>query len=187
MQKLQLFLVILSLLAAFWPAASPLPGGAPLGSCQSMAPRHINTSPQEGPSPYSVIAKSYNNTVEVKIMGPPYKGILLEARYSGDTVAVGTWSTPPNDTKTIPCFSKANSAITHSNVNPKNNMTTYTWMGPCSKNNAVVFLATVASSKQEYWLKLTSGNVYLTCSGSVKTLHGYFVLAVLMISGLAVL
>ncbi|XP_020372031.2 putative defense protein 3 [Rhincodon typus] len=187
MEKPQLSVVILGLLAACWPAASPFPSGAPLGSCQTMAPRHAGASPQAGASPYSIMAKSYNDKVEVKIMGPTYRGILLEARYPNDMLAIGTWSAPPNDTKTIPCFSKANSAITHSNTNPKNNMTTYTWIVPCSKNDTVVFLATVARSREEYWLKLTSENVHLTCSGSVRTLHGFSVLAVLMISGLAML
>ncbi|XP_060682470.1 putative defense protein 2 [Hemiscyllium ocellatum] len=181
-----LCLVVLGLLAACWPAVSPLPTGAPLTSCESMAPKHTDVTPQTGPAPYYIMIKNYTDKVEVTVMGRSYSGILLEARYPNQTMAVGTWAQPPANTKQIACFNKMNSAITHSNTELKTNVT-YTWISSCSKNGTIVFLATVAESRTIYWIKLTSDPVRVTCSGSAINLHGFAALVVLLISAVAVL
>ncbi|XP_043547183.1 putative defense protein 3 [Chiloscyllium plagiosum] len=186
MEKPQLRLVVLVVLAACWPAVSPLPSGAPLGSCGSMAPRHNGVTPQTGPSPYSIMVKNYTDKVEVTVMGSSYRGILLEARYPNQMDAIGTWAQPPNNTKKIACFNKMDSAITHSNTYVKANVT-YTWISPCSKNDTIIFLATVAENREIYWVKLASDPVRVMCSGSAINLHGFAALVMLMISAVAVL
>ncbi|XP_041054434.1 putative defense protein 1 [Carcharodon carcharias] len=178
----------LGLFALCWPAAWPLPTGAPLGSCENMVPRHQGITSQTGPSPHSIMTQNSGSNVRVYINGPNYKGILLEARYPNANTAVGTWATPPDNTKTIPCFSRIDSAITHSNIADKTNTTIYTWIPPSLENcteKAVVFLATVAQRKEIYWLNLTSEKIYVRCSGSMTSLSGFAVLATLMVSGLA--
>ncbi|GCC28516.1 putative defense protein 3 [Chiloscyllium punctatum] len=186
MEKPQLCLVVLVVLAACWPAVSPLPNGAPLSSCGSMAPKHLGATPQTGPPPYSIMIKNYTDKVEVTVMGTSYTGILLEARYPNQTDAIGSWAQPPTNTKKIACFNKMDSAITHSNTHMKTNVT-YTWISPCSKNDTIIFLATVAKSKAVYWVKLASDPVRVTCSGSAINLHGFAALVVLIISAVAVL
>ncbi|XP_078077632.1 putative defense protein 3 [Mustelus asterias] len=187
MEKL---LLVLGLCALCCPPASPLSTGAPLGSCETMAPRHRGFSPQTIASPHSILVQNVKNSsnVQVYIQGPTYKGILLEARYPNGTTAVGTWATPPANTKTIKCFSKIDSAITHSNTNDKSNETIYTWIPPSFKNcdqKAVVFRATVAQAKATYWLNLNSEKIYVACSGSLISLSGFAVLITFMVAGLA--
>ncbi|XP_038674375.1 putative defense protein isoform X1 [Scyliorhinus canicula] len=189
MEKPQLVLLVFGLLAAEWPPAAALPNGAPLGACGSMAPQHNNISPQPGPNPHSIQTQNLKPNVQVHLDGPFYKGILLEARYPNGTTAVGTWQTAPADTKTIRCFDRADSAVTHSNTNDKSNTTVYTWVPPPTSVNctekAVVFLATVAQSRAVYWLNLRSETIYVGCSGSLMSLSGFAVVAMSMVAGLA--
>ncbi|XP_078402195.1 putative defense protein 3 [Cetorhinus maximus] len=188
MGKPHFVLAALGLFALCWPAAWPLPNGAPLGACEGMVPRHQGTTPQPGPSPHSIRAQISGSNVRVYINGPNYKGILLEARYPSNNIAVGTWATPPDNTKTISCFSRVDSAITHSNTADKSNTTIYTWIPPSLENctkKAVVFLATVAQRREIYWLNLTSEKINIRCSGSMTSLSGFAVLATFMVSGLA--
>ncbi|XP_072332125.1 putative defense protein 3 [Scyliorhinus torazame] len=189
MEMPQLVLAVLGLLASHWPPAAALPGGAPLSACGSMAPRHNNVSPQTGLNPHSIWTESQKPNVQVHIAGPNYKGILLEARYPNGTTAVGTWQTAPANTKTIRCFDRADSAVTHSNTNDKSSATIYIWVPPQSSGNctekAVVFRATVAQSRAVYWLNLRSKIIYVGCSGSLMSLSGFAVLAMSMVAGLA--
>ncbi|XP_067889023.1 putative defense protein 1 [Heterodontus francisci] len=187
MEKAQFRLALLGLFALCWPAASPLPNGAPLGSCLSMSPKHRGITPQTGESPHSIQLQVSRSSVQVNIMGPTYKGILLEARYPSGNTTVGMWATAPANTKTISCFNSDHSAITHSNTNDKSSTTVYTWNPPPLKNcseKTFVFLATVAQNRGTYWLKLTSNEISL-CSSAVKNLSGFAVLATFMIAGLA--
>ncbi|XP_067842732.1 ferric-chelate reductase 1-like [Heptranchias perlo] len=133
MEVPQLPLALLGLIALCWSAGSSLPNGAPLGVCGSLMPRHRGVSPQNTASPHSFYIKSTSGSVQVKIMGPTYKGVLLQARTPNGTTTVGTWTNPPENTKTISCFNIQGSAITHSNTVDKNNHSTYTWI-PSSEN-----------------------------------------------------
>ncbi|XP_051882228.1 putative defense protein 3 [Pristis pectinata] len=179
---------VAGLLALCLPLALALPGGAPASTCGSMAPAHASISPQTGSSPHSVNASVGNGTVEVRIMGPTYKGLLLQAREPNMNVAVGTWSTPPMDTKTLACFNSENSSITHSNTKDKSSNVVYTWNPPSNNCIKVAFVATVAQSKETYWLKLRSNEIEVNCNsggggnGAVKTTFGF----AMVLSGLLV-
>ncbi|XP_066509030.1 putative defense protein 3 [Hoplias malabaricus] len=143
-------------------AAAPAMGyaeGAPSEVCESMKPGHQGVSPQAITSPYTI--KTSNSTfktgqnVTVIIDGEGYGGVLLQARSGSSTKSLGTWGTPPSNTKHLECSGNKQGAITHSNINMKNNLTVYTWMPP-STTDSFYFIATVAKEKSIYWLTVKS-------------------------------
>uniref|UniRef100_UPI00398F242D putative defense protein 3 n=1 Tax=Pristiophorus japonicus TaxID=55135 RepID=UPI00398F242D len=173
-------LALLGLLA-FCSPASPFPTGAPLKVCESMRPLHNGVSAQTTTSPHTIMVRNTSSSMEVKIMGPVYGGILLQAREPGYATAIGNWSTPPQNTKAIKCFNMANSAITHSSNAAKNANTTYIWNPPTNCVKKVIIVATVAQNRETYWLNLQSEDINFTCSGAVKCMSGYGVLATFMV------
>ncbi|XP_059825158.1 putative defense protein 3 [Hypanus sabinus] len=168
--------VVPGLLALCLPLASALSNGAPLSSCGSMAPNHINILPQNTSSPHSINASRVNGTMQVRIMGPTYKGLLLQARKPNENTAVGTWSSPPANTKTIKCFNAQDSAMTHANTSAKDSDVVYTWNPPSGECIKVMFTATVAQGRSVYWLGVTSNEIMMNCNdngnGAVRTTSG---------------
>ncbi|KAH1165438.1 hypothetical protein KIL84_022997 [Mauremys mutica] len=116
--------------------------GAPTSACENMMPVHIGVQPQASPAPYEiqVDASSFMNRqpINVQVVGPGYRGLLLEARTFGSIAALGTWQTPANNTKFLQCSGNPKGAITHSNTEFKTNLTTYTWLPPTSGCPAVI-------------------------------------------------
>ncbi|XP_027015206.1 putative defense protein Hdd11 [Tachysurus fulvidraco] len=138
-------------------AVTGYPTGAPVARCVDMTPGHGVPS-QTSPSPYTIVISSTTFTptqsIRVTIQGPMYLGLLLQAR-SNNTDAVGTWGTPPPDTKYLACSNNSQGAITHSNRNSKNNETTYTWIPPDSIESAFI-RATVVANRTTFWVNLSS-------------------------------
>ncbi|KAL1274203.1 hypothetical protein QQF64_027017 [Cirrhinus molitorella] len=145
------------------------PNGAPTSACVDMMPRHGGTEPQPNPAPYTIHPSSTTfqtgNPITVVIKGPDYRGVLLEARSGSDSKAIGTWQTPPSDTKFLACSGNQQGAITHANTNIKNNSTIYTWIPPATAKN-VVFMATVAQQRTVFWVHVKSST--LTSGGGTS-------------------
>ncbi|XP_059396530.1 putative defense protein 3 [Carassius carassius] len=133
--------------------------GAPASACVHMMPEHKGVKPQPNPAPYTI--QPSNTTfqtgkpITVVIKGPDYKGVLLEARSGSNSEAIGTWQTPPNNTKFLVCSGKQQGAITHANTGIKNNSTVYTWIPPDTAQN-IVFIATIAQDRTVFWVKVMS-------------------------------
>ncbi|XP_062904425.1 putative defense protein Hdd11 [Mobula hypostoma] len=170
--------VVAGLLALCLPLALALPNGAPISSCDSMTPVHSGILPQNGSSVYSINVSSINGTIEVRIMGPTYKGLLLQARKRFGNVTVGTWSSPPANTKTLKCFNVSDSAMTHSNTSDKDSNDVYTWNPPSKGCITVIFTATVAQGRSVYWLGVKSNEIMVNCkdangsNGAERTTSG---------------
>ncbi|XP_075691962.1 putative defense protein 3 [Rhinoderma darwinii] len=154
------------------------PTGAPISACQTMKPGHVGVYPQPNPAPYimKINSSSYQSgkPIQVQILGPPYRGILLEARTYSKTTLYGTWLNPPNNTRILACPENTVGAITHSNTNLKDKSTTYIWMPPNSScPNVLFFIATVAEAFDVYWLGVRSAILYRdpdsTCSNNDNT------------------
>ncbi|XP_072516038.1 putative defense protein 3 [Salminus brasiliensis] len=137
------------------------PNGAPTSVCDSMRPGHSGVQPQPGQPPY--IIQTSNSTfrtgepIRVIIKGPDYSGVLLEARSGSSTNALGSWGSPPANTKYLQC-STSQGAITHANTNLKSNLTEYTWIPPPT-STSIYFMATVAKSRAVYWLNIKSATL----------------------------
>ncbi|XP_069842464.1 putative defense protein 3 [Dendropsophus ebraccatus] len=151
------------------------PTGAPISACQTMMPGHVGVLPQPNPAPYimKINSSSYQSgkAIQVQIMGPPYRGILLEARTNLKTTLYGTWLQPPSNTKILACPGNTVGAITHSNTNLKDQTTTYVWMPPTSEcPDVLYFVATVAEAYNVYWLGVRSALITrdpaTTCRGN---------------------
>ncbi|KAK9974034.1 hypothetical protein ABG768_022143 [Culter alburnus] len=147
------------------------PNGAPTSACVDMMPRHGGTLPQPNPAPYTIQPSSTTfqtgTPITVVIKGPDYSGVLLEARSGSDTNAIGTWQTPPTNTKFLACSGNQEGAITHANINIKNNSTLYTWIPPATAKS-VFFMATVAQQRTVFWVNVKSPT--LTQSGGGTSL-----------------
>ncbi|XP_014462653.1 putative defense protein 3 [Alligator mississippiensis] len=155
-----------SLLGAliFWTTAFPcvaFPTGAPASACKTMKPIHMGVHSQPHPAPYELLvwAHSFTNgwPITVQVLGPEYRGLLLEARMFGSTAALGTWQSPPNNTRFLQCSGNPQGAVTHSNMELKTSLATYTWL-PLSSGCPpfIAFIATVAHSRETYWLNIKS-------------------------------
>ncbi|XP_015229747.1 PREDICTED: putative defense protein Hdd11-like [Cyprinodon variegatus] len=147
------------------------PNGAPTGACEDMMPRHAGVSPQTSPAPYTILTntKKYQPgmPVTVTIIGPEYRGVLLEARRKGFNDAYGSWKHPPPDTKFLQCSGNPQGAITHANTNLKGNTTVYTWI-PHDTMHPVYFMATVAQQRTIYWLNVMSSTLTNENPGGLK-------------------
>ncbi|XP_015282553.1 PREDICTED: ferric-chelate reductase 1-like [Gekko japonicus] len=126
-----------------------------------MLPVHTGVQPQQTRSPYEFLVSSPSflngQPINIQILGPAYRGLLLEARSFGSNTALGFWKTPPNNTKFLQCSGNPRGAVTHSNTNIKTRQTTYTWLPPNSGCPPVVmFMATVAQSHDFYWTNVKS-------------------------------
>ncbi|XP_033827851.2 putative defense protein Hdd11 [Periophthalmus magnuspinnatus] len=139
------------------------PSGAPTGACEDMMPRHMGVEPQTSPPPYALLTNTRvygpGSTVTVTIVGPEYRGVLLEARAPGGLSALGTWWLPPPDTRFLECSGNPQGAVTHSNTNIKGNATVFSWTPPDAVG-PVYFMATVAQQRTVYWLNLRSAALF---------------------------
>uniref|UniRef100_A0A3Q1JXI0 Reelin domain-containing protein n=1 Tax=Anabas testudineus TaxID=64144 RepID=A0A3Q1JXI0_ANATE len=138
---------------------SVYPTGAPTGACEDMLPRHSGVQAQTLPAPYTLLTNTKTfepgRPVTVTITGPEYRGVLLEARTGSSTLALGSWSLPPPDTRFLECAGNPQGAVTHSNTNLKGNSTVYTWIPPDS-SSPVYFMATVAQQRTVFWVNVKS-------------------------------
>ncbi|XP_077062783.1 putative defense protein 3 isoform X2 [Siphateles boraxobius] len=145
------------------------PNGAPASTCVDMMPRHGGIQPQPNPAPYTIQTSSTTlqpgKPITVVIKGPDYSGVLLEARSGSDTKALGTWQTPPSNTKFLECSGNQQGAITHANTNIKNSSTVYTWTPPATAKS-IFFMATVAQQRAVFWVNVKSPT--LTQSGGTS-------------------
>ncbi|XP_013876241.1 putative defense protein 3 [Austrofundulus limnaeus] len=137
------------------------PNGAPTGACEAMIPRH-GVQPQPSPAPYSILTNSKTFQpgvpVTVTIVGPDYRGVLLEARTQGSANALGSWRLPPPDTKFLKCAGNPQGAVTHSNTNLKGNTTVFSWIPP-NTMGPVYFMATVAKQFSVFWVDVRSNTL----------------------------
>ncbi|XP_056135183.1 putative defense protein Hdd11 [Lampris incognitus] len=142
--------------------ANGYPTGAPTSACEDMVPRHTGVQPQPSPPPYTVLTNTRTfqpgEPVTVTIVGPVYRGVLLEARTTYSSTALGSWQLPPPDTKLLECKGNPRGAITHSNINIKGNTTAYSWIPPTSASS-LYFKATVAQQRTIFWLNVRSATL----------------------------
>nr|XP_008121807.1 PREDICTED: putative defense protein 3 [Anolis carolinensis] len=164
---------------------------APSSDCGNMLPLHPGTQPQTSPAPFQILASapsfSKGQPISVQITGSEYRGVLLEARTFGSPVALGSWQTPPNNTRLLECFGRPDVAVTHSNTNLKTKEANYTWLPPdkdCPK--VVLFVATVAQSYDVYWTDVKSKVVWknkdATCGGMsfARAINGVMVFSLFL-------
>ncbi|KAJ7996271.1 hypothetical protein DPEC_G00235360 [Dallia pectoralis] len=134
--------------------------GAPTSTCGNMMPEHSGVKPQTTPAPYTILTSAMTfqsgQPVTVTITGSDYSGVLLEARSAASTAALGSWASPPPNTKFLQCSGNTQGAITHANINTKNNVTVFSWIPP-NIQGSVYFIATVAQQRTVYWLNVRSG------------------------------
>lgn len=93
------------------------PNGAPLSQCGNMMPGH-HSMPIQTPSPFSIrVTADQARSLSVTIVSENplhFKGFLIEARTDAQKYeAIGTWMTNVRKTKTINCFGRSHSAVTH--------------------------------------------------------------------------
>ncbi|KAK6165996.1 hypothetical protein SNE40_022793 [Patella caerulea] len=129
--------------------------GAPVGACTSMMPGHNGVSPQTSTSQYTITASSTtyqpNQQITVTIAGGGnHQGLLLQARKSGSTTPIGTFSTPSANTKLTQCTA-AGDSWTHSDTTNKQTSTVI-WTAPSTDMGQITFRATVATNKNTYWM-----------------------------------
>ncbi|XP_041115206.1 putative defense protein 3 [Polyodon spathula] len=136
--------------------------GAPDTACNSMKPSHgVDALTTATPYKLQVSGSTYKpgQTITVTINGTEYKGFLLQAREPDTYKIVGTWLSPPNNTKLVAC--SGSNAVTHANNLLKTGLV-YTWMAPQSDApKKVVFQATVVKVKAEFWMNISSSEFQL--------------------------
>ncbi|KAG5883230.1 hypothetical protein JTB14_011422 [Gonioctena quinquepunctata] len=129
-------------------------GGAPVGTCDDMTPKHP-VDPQKSPLPYKIsVSKNEikaGDAVDIVISGKQFKGFLLQVR-KGDK-AVGQFQIPDNDkyAKAITCHGANKSGATHKNSEAKNNFK-LTWKAPKETGKYTVY-ATVAEDGGTFWAR----------------------------------
>ncbi|XP_019630367.1 PREDICTED: putative defense protein 3 [Branchiostoma belcheri] len=137
------------------------PGGAPTDACQNLTPGHVNITANSSATPFTLmpVSTTYQpgGTLVVRVMGADFRGILLQARNSTNE-AVGFWSDFPDFTRSLTCNNSADS-VTHQNTSVKVAGTNFTWNAPRESPGDVVFWATIAQSREQYWANITSDTV----------------------------
>ncbi|XP_078738914.1 putative ferric-chelate reductase 1 [Lampetra fluviatilis] len=133
--RLQMSAWLPLLLLACWGAprgAEAYGYGAPPETCINMTPGHGAAVASLYYS-IDVSGTNFTNTssLTVTVKGT-YEGVIMQARAPGSTTPVGTWATPPADTKLMTC-SSASDTMTHSSETNKAN-SVFTWISP--KNGA---------------------------------------------------
>ncbi|KAI0217295.1 hypothetical protein LSAT2_030865 [Lamellibrachia satsuma] len=135
--------------------------GAPTKACVDMVPEHRNTNPQTAISPYTLELEdggAMTDAMRVCITGKSFRGILLQMRTVDGAVPVGTFDGAmlPNDTKLLKCSADGDS-VTHENTAVKPNSTCFGWKIHDKKSTEKLnFVATIAESREKYWVKVTS-------------------------------
>lgn len=115
------------------------PFGAPLESCESMLPNHAPFVPQFGVPPIDIIVSKWavfpNEKIDVTIRVNQsiaadfqFLGFLVQARPLSEDIPIGRFY-PANEVQTINCFGMIQSAVTHTDRNPKTEIV-FEWEAP---------------------------------------------------------
>merc|ERR1712226_797752 len=84
---------------------------------------------------------------------------MIQARSTGSTTPVGTWSTSVSNTKTTTCTSSADT-LTHSSTTNKATGSSFTWTAPQSSDPGTIkFHLTVATAKATWWKGIESSSL----------------------------
>uniref|UniRef100_A0A803YG86 Reelin domain-containing protein n=1 Tax=Meleagris gallopavo TaxID=9103 RepID=A0A803YG86_MELGA len=138
--------------------------------CDSLLP---NYEPQTSPPPY-IIAVSFDsfepgNEIQVTLEALKdvgFKEFNLQAREIGGDVPVGTFKITDPNTKGLACHNITNSAVSHTNSDLKQKITT-TWIAPNDVRD-LQFIATVVQDLEKYWVGIESKTLTSTHSKSVN-------------------
>jgi len=176
------------LLAALVASANAYSGGAPDGACESMRPGHRQggttedsdplLDPKTEEFPFEIITNTegcYNagEAIQVKLRRkdscPPYaiEGLFVQARVSvDDTDAHGTFSSDDDNLQTRDCPTTANAdatmnALTHKTKYDVVDSVSFTWTPPAdaADGDSVMFVATVVTEFDEFWVKQASAAI----------------------------
>ncbi|XP_061437882.1 defense protein l(2)34Fc-like [Lethenteron reissneri] len=106
--QMSAWLALPLLLLACWGAprgAEAYGDGAPKETCGSMTPGHGMAVPSLVYS-INVSGTTFTNTSSLTVtVNGTYQGVIMQARAPGCSTPVGTWATPPADTKVMQCSS----------------------------------------------------------------------------------
>ncbi|KAK2176877.1 hypothetical protein NP493_634g00034 [Ridgeia piscesae] len=135
-------------------------GAAPT-ACVPMKVAH--GVPQAGPSPYYISLPNGQTTYsvghQVKLCiraSEVWRGTLVQARPVDDVIPVGTWSSElPRSTRLMTC-SNADDSVTHANGGRKYDNSCFLWNPPTEPAGEIFFIATVATTKDIWWMNLTT-------------------------------
>ncbi|RNA18664.1 defense Hdd11 [Brachionus plicatilis] len=144
-----------------------LPTGAPLNTCQTMLPRH-NAEPIDTDNPpYEIVFSPVNNftlnvILQSKEQDKSFRGFLMQARREWNGEAIGKWSTSEESTKTIDCFDREDSAVTHDHKqNPISRKVgfkklTFEWTCPEGMSpNGIILIATIAETSKVIYVNVS--------------------------------
>ncbi|NWU93281.1 FRRS1 reductase, partial [Upupa epops] len=140
--------------------------------CDSLLPNY-EAEPQTSAPPY-VITVSFDNfepgneiqvTLEaLKDVG--FKGFNLQAREIEGDVPIGTFKITDPNTKGLGCHNMTNSAVSHTNSDVKQKVTT-TWIAPRDVRD-LQFIATVIQDLEKFWVGIQSKTLTPTYSETVN-------------------
>ncbi|ELT96010.1 hypothetical protein CAPTEDRAFT_192615, partial [Capitella teleta] len=129
-----------------------------------MTPSHYGSQGQSSSSPYTIDLLGYTSyrpgvPLSFRVTGG-YRGILIQARRADGSSKspVGTFETFPENLRSIRCSNDADS-VTHSNQNQKTDDVKFLWNPPSEDVGDIKIVATIASSKSEYWIGVESNGV----------------------------
>ncbi|XP_018114044.1 putative ferric-chelate reductase 1 isoform X2 [Xenopus laevis] len=153
----------LILFSGYFVSVFSYPYGQISASCDTMLPQHKGNRPQATASPFfiTVSKTSFNSgdSITVKIQSSSdytFKGFILEALSVGGDTITGAFTTTGN-TQGLSCSGGPNSAVSHSDPNPKTSITT-SWTAP-SGVGPVRFRATVLHDFVTFWSEVESGTL----------------------------
>ncbi|NXW63685.1 FRRS1 reductase, partial [Eurystomus gularis] len=141
--------------------------------CDSLLPNY-EAEPQTSAPPY-LIAVSFDNfepgneiqvTLEA-LKDAGFKGFNLQAREIEGDVPVGTFKITDPNTKGLECHNMTNSAVSHSNSDVKQKVTT-TWIAPNDVKD-LQFIATVVQDLDKFWTGIQSKTLTPLRSESVNS------------------
>ncbi|NWI90282.1 FRRS1 reductase, partial [Pitta sordida] len=140
--------------------------------CDSLLPNY-EVEPQTSAPPY-IIAVAFDNfetgneiQVTLEALGEAgFKGFNLQAREIDGDIPVGTFKITDPNTKGLECHNVTNSALTHSNSDVKQKITT-TWIAPPHVRE-LQFIATVVQNLENFWVGIQSKTLTPMLSESVN-------------------
>jgi len=134
------------------------PGGAPLGSCESLSPEagHGVPSQNVADAPFSVVATTnkYNNGDKIGVeifqreKGANFRGFLVQALDASTHSPVGAFLPAQGMKPMSEC-----SSVTHSDSRPKKAVN-LVWQAPSNHAGQVIFRATIVQRKQLYYANI---------------------------------
>ncbi|KAI0237706.1 hypothetical protein LSAT2_011716 [Lamellibrachia satsuma] len=119
--------------------------------------------PQAGPSPYYISLQdsptTYTAGRHVRLCiraSEVWRGTLIQARPVDDVIPIGTWSSDlPRNMRLMTC-SNADDSVTHANGGRKSDNSCFLWNPPTEPAGDIFFIATVATTKDIWWMNLTT-------------------------------